>query len=72
VDRGVAPVDELAVHPDLLGLAHLSPPWPLGSQRLEAFPVAGEGVAVPKVDSSADRIGKAGTASSGGVAESAP
>jgi hypothetical protein len=26
VDRGVAPVDELAVHPDLLGLAHLSPP----------------------------------------------
>ena len=23
VDRGVAPVDELAVHPDLLGLAHL-------------------------------------------------
>ena len=27
VDRRVGPVDELAVHPDLLGLAHRSPPW---------------------------------------------
>ena len=26
VDRRVGPVDELTVHPDLLGLAHLSPP----------------------------------------------
>ena len=27
VDRRIGPVDELAVHPDLLGLAHRSPPW---------------------------------------------
>jgi len=26
VDPGVGPVDELSVHPDLLGLAHSAPP----------------------------------------------
>ena len=33
LDRRVGPVDELSVPPDLLGLAHLSPPYAAGSLK---------------------------------------
>src|SRR4029453_15987537 len=55
VDLGVGPVDELAVHPDLLGLLHRRPPF-----GLPAWTVSPNGMCGPRQRPSGGRASGAG------------